>query len=141
MKKELFAKFTAVPEEQLTGIFTAPDATDSSSLVLNKEYICDTTVRYVVSDGLDKPWKGIGIYDAEGNGTFVSPKAICGVTRRGGATVRYNDKALQGDLLKNLKDGLKVKFFDRKEVETNRYINGVVDGTEMKNHLFFEVVR
>lgn len=140
MKKELFSKFAPVPEEQLTGIFTAPDATEASSLVEGAEYTCDPVIRYVKSDGLDNTWKGVGIYDAEGNGIFVSPKAICGVTRRGSATVRYNDKALKGDLLKALQKGLKVKFLERREVETNRYVNGVVDGTEMRNHLFFEVI-
>ena len=138
MKKELFAEFESVPEKKLGSIFTG-DPTESTSLVVGQVYTCGATPKYVESDNIPK-WVGVGLF-TDTDVVFVSPKSICGVKRLGGKLVRFNDKALQRDLIAALKAGLKLKFLGYAEQEeVDRYTNGKVDGTEVRRLPIFEVV-
>lgn len=138
MKKELFTEFESVPEKKLGSIFTG-DPTESTSLVVGTIYTCGNTPKYVESDNIPK-WVGIGLF-TDTDVVFVSPKSVCGVKRLGSKLVRFNDKALQRDLIEALKAGLKLKFLGYAEKEeVDRYVNGKVDGTEIRRLPIFEVV-
>lgn len=130
MKKELFDDFESVPEKKLGSIFSG-DPTESTSLVVGQVYTCASTPKYVESDNIPK-WVGVGLF-TDTDVVFVSPKSICGVKRLGAKLVRYNEQALQKDLIDSLRKGLVVKFLGYAEnQEVDRYVNGKVDGVEKR---------